>query len=242
MAKKYGVPAAVLYRHFQYWVAKNKTNGVNYHDGRTWTYNSVRAFTDQFPYLSVWDIRHAIETLVKMEILIKANYNRRRGDRTTWYALRDEKESLKGLPDHLWISQTLGESHKSICESHKALPNPIPYQLGLEFDKEDKEDVETVAARDKAIVEGKKRYLEAINKILKPAGIKEATTFARILKHLITLCEAGKAEPTIFDEAINWMYQAKTCGKRPKALFVAKVKEQTGFRAQERFLIGSKSK
>ena len=49
IAKQYGVNAAVVLRHLQFWIIKNKTHNQNFHDGRTWTYYSVSAFTKIFP-------------------------------------------------------------------------------------------------------------------------------------------------------------------------------------------------
>ena len=126
VAKTHGVTAAILYRNFQYWITKNKANGHNLRDGRTWTYNSLRALADQFPYLSVWDVRQGLEVLINTKVLLKSNYNSKASDKTSWYAFADEKTSLKGLPDHLWNSHRARKTHTSICESHKPLPNPIP--------------------------------------------------------------------------------------------------------------------
>ena len=46
LAQKYGVNAAVLLKHFEFWIAKNKANGKNYFDGKYWTYNSRKAFAE----------------------------------------------------------------------------------------------------------------------------------------------------------------------------------------------------
>ena len=35
-----------------YWIRHNEANGLHYHDGRTWTFNSVEAFTKLFPFWS----------------------------------------------------------------------------------------------------------------------------------------------------------------------------------------------
>lgn len=58
---------------------------------------------------------------------------------------------------------------------------------------------------------------------------KEAYTFARIAQHLERLVESGW-EPTIFDKVINWAKEAKgSRAANQKGLFVAKVKQETGF-------------
>jgi len=86
-AVRYGVHAAILLFHIRWWVAKNEANGKHQHDGRTWTYNSRKAFAELFPFLSVDQIRRAMERLVDDGVLVKGNYNKSAYDRTMWYAL-----------------------------------------------------------------------------------------------------------------------------------------------------------
>ena len=40
VAKKYGITEAVLLKNFYFWIEKNRTNNLNYFDGKYWTYNS----------------------------------------------------------------------------------------------------------------------------------------------------------------------------------------------------------
>jgi hypothetical protein len=49
-AKKYGVIEAVLLSNFRFWVLHNKANKRHFYDGRFWTFNSVSAFEELFPY------------------------------------------------------------------------------------------------------------------------------------------------------------------------------------------------
>ena len=49
LAVKYGVTEAVLLNHFEYWIELNKANGKNLFDGRYWTFNSMKAFSEIFP-------------------------------------------------------------------------------------------------------------------------------------------------------------------------------------------------
>jgi hypothetical protein len=52
IAERVGVNAAVLYQNIVWWCAKNAANRHNEHDGRFWTYNSVKAWAELFPYLT----------------------------------------------------------------------------------------------------------------------------------------------------------------------------------------------
>ena len=60
-AVKYGMTEAVILHNLRFWIEKNKANGKHFHDGRYWTYNSVKAFEELFPYLTYRNIRSAIE-------------------------------------------------------------------------------------------------------------------------------------------------------------------------------------
>lgn len=241
IAKKYGINAAVLYTNFQYWVAKNKTNGHNYRDGRSWTYNSMRALVDLFPYLTDWDVRKALKTLIDSGVLLKANYNTKGYDRTTWYAFKDEKTALRGLPAHLWDSQMDdAKSTNGLCKIHKTIPTPTPYKNpNINKTKEVEISPQKRLDLDLLIATEKKFFMEQIALILKPNS-REALTFSRIVKYLVEACQAGRLPISIFKDAIEWARQAKSSNARSKkALFVAKVKEQTGFKAQSKLLTKS---
>ena len=90
IAKTYGIEEAILLENFNYWISKNKANNENFIDGKYWTYNSAKAFTELFPYMSVRKIQYAINNLIKQGLLIKGNHNKKTYDRTLWYAITDK--------------------------------------------------------------------------------------------------------------------------------------------------------
>ena len=91
-----GINAAILYKNIQYWCEKNRSNEQNFHDGYFWSYNSIKAFTEQFPYLSKKQIELALNTLEKKGYIKSGNYNKLTYDRTKWYAdLKGEMEYTK---------------------------------------------------------------------------------------------------------------------------------------------------
>ncbi|MDF0506577.1 hypothetical protein POK33_38145 [Burkholderia cenocepacia] len=100
-ARAYGVHEAVLIYHLRFWIVRNRANGENFREGRTWTYNSVKAFADLFPYMSPKQVRRALEHLVEAAVLLTGNYNATGRDRTLWYAFNDEDRFLDGAPRHL---------------------------------------------------------------------------------------------------------------------------------------------
>ncbi|WP_239482858.1 hypothetical protein [Paraburkholderia sp. C35] len=89
-ARLYGLEEAVMIHNFTFWIARNRANGENVRDDRVWSYNSVAAFAELFPYLSKDRIRRTLDSLIKQGVLIKGNYNEQKTDRTLWYAFADE--------------------------------------------------------------------------------------------------------------------------------------------------------
>ena len=85
IAKKVGVNAAVLYQNIVWWTQKNAANDKHYHDGRYWTYNSIKAFDALFPYLTPKQIRTALDKLEEAELILSGTFNKAGYDRTKWY-------------------------------------------------------------------------------------------------------------------------------------------------------------
>ena len=76
IACKFGMLEAVIINHFEFWLEHNEKNGRNFYDGRYWTFNSMRAFAEIFPYVSERKIRNALKSLEDEGILITGNYNK----------------------------------------------------------------------------------------------------------------------------------------------------------------------
>lgn len=90
IAKEYGIHCAILLKSIYFWVKKSKANEQNLFDGRYWTYNSKKAFTKLFPYMSERQIDYALKQLIEKGLILTGNYNKNTYDRTLWYALTDK--------------------------------------------------------------------------------------------------------------------------------------------------------
>lgn len=86
VAADVGIEAAILYQNIQYWCEKNRANNKNLYDGYYWTFNSVAAFEQMFPYLSYKQIRGALTILEEKGYILSGNFNKSAYDRTKWYA------------------------------------------------------------------------------------------------------------------------------------------------------------
>lgn len=114
IAQKYGMAEAVILNHFVFWISKNKANNQNFHDGRYWTYNSIKAFSKLFPYLTENQLRRALEKLKGEGLIVTGNYNDKPYDRKLWYALTDKAMELLGVD--LRSTNGFGKNAETICE------------------------------------------------------------------------------------------------------------------------------
>ena len=120
LAEKYGILEAVLLDNFCFWTVKNAANEVHIHDGRVWTYNSVKAFCEMMPYASPKQIRRALSHLEAEELIITGNFNNSPYDRTKWYALTDKAFFECHLGNFDLPKRANGEAEKG---------KPIPYTI-----------------------------------------------------------------------------------------------------------------
>lgn len=91
VAEMYGVDGAVFISRLQFWIEKNEANDRHYHEGRYWTYNSLRAMEKLFPFWSRRQIERIVKNLKDKGVLLTANYARDSYDRTLFYALDESK-------------------------------------------------------------------------------------------------------------------------------------------------------
>lgn len=96
VAAVYGLEEAIFLHSLMFWYRTNRGNGQNFHDGRWWTYNSVKAFEGIFPWWNSGQIRRIIARCKEKGALLAGNYNEDQRDRTAWYTPSDELLELYG--------------------------------------------------------------------------------------------------------------------------------------------------
>jgi hypothetical protein len=114
IAKEYGVDIAILVNNFAFWLQKNKANKKHIYEGKVWTYNSTKAFSELFPYWTENQIRRILGKMQDLEIIQSGNYNKVAYDRTKWYTFTD----------------AFVEKHKSICEFCQMESADLPNGIG----------------------------------------------------------------------------------------------------------------
>lgn len=94
IATQYGLAEAVIFENLVFWCKKNKANNANIKNGLAWTYNSVKAYEELFPYLTKKKIISALNNLEEKGLIITGSYNNNPYDRTKWYAVTDMGYSI----------------------------------------------------------------------------------------------------------------------------------------------------
>ena len=119
-----GINTAVIYANVSWWIKKNqKENSLkHFNDGKWWTFNSVRKFSLQFPYMSERTIKNCLKKLIDDTYLIKGNFNIKSYDNTNWYAL-----GIKGIELEKTIGQNLPNGHD---EDAKTIGQNLPTPQG----------------------------------------------------------------------------------------------------------------
>lgn len=99
LACKIGLNESIVLQQIHYWIEINKKADKNFKDNHYWTFNSYEEWHKQFPFWSIITIKRIIKNLEKANLLITANYNQMKIDRTKWYRINyEELESLENSP------------------------------------------------------------------------------------------------------------------------------------------------
>lgn len=135
-AEKYGILGAVLLHHIRFWVQKNAANRRHYHDGKYWTYNSVTAFSELFPYATKDQIRRALDKLEDLGALETGSYSDNHYDRTKWFTCNIELANLPNqfVSDAKSLTNTDIKPDISAPSAKKEKNQTLPNGFALEED------------------------------------------------------------------------------------------------------------
>ncbi|GET11643.1 hypothetical protein SN811_01430 [Ligilactobacillus agilis] len=107
---------AVILQQIHYWLEKK----TNIKDGRSWVYNSMTDWQKQFPWLSLKTVKRKFKSLEDKGLLITANYNQYKFDRTKWYSI-DYQNLLKLADNNRQKESSIGSS----CPNGKGQVDPM---------------------------------------------------------------------------------------------------------------------
>lgn len=87
IAEEAGIIPAILLENIAHWIRRNKANKENFFDSDFWTFSSVAAWSELFPYMTKDQIRRGLEKLESLGFIKTGNFNKSSYDRTKWYSL-----------------------------------------------------------------------------------------------------------------------------------------------------------
>lgn len=89
---------AVILNQLNYWIEINKKADKNFYDDRYWVFNTYQTWKEtDFDFWSTDTIRRTLTRLENKGIVLTANYNKLKIDKTKWYTIDYEK--LQNLID-----------------------------------------------------------------------------------------------------------------------------------------------
>lgn len=92
LAVEIGLNESIVLQKIHYWIVNNERNGINYYEGRYWTFNSIKKWRDDFfPWWSVDTVKRTFKSLENKELLIVGNFNKKGYDKTKWYTINYQK-------------------------------------------------------------------------------------------------------------------------------------------------------
>jgi hypothetical protein len=125
-AELYGIECAILIYNIRFWVNKNKANGKHFYKGCYWTYNSSRAFSELFPYLSKTQISRHLRSLEAIGVLKSDNFNSVSYDKTKWYAINPTTELKDSSSDLNDRSSELNKDSSNLNNRANRIEQAIP--------------------------------------------------------------------------------------------------------------------
>lgn len=143
-AEKYGLEHSVIMYNLVYWCEHNEDNDRNFHDGLYWTFNSVKAFREEFPYIKPYTINKVLKELEEYGLIKTGNYNETTYDRTTWYAVTEKGFIEFGESISRKRKIHLLNSQNGFVENEEPIPNKEPNikpSINSIHSKERKKDV-----------------------------------------------------------------------------------------------------
>ncbi len=131
IAMQVGINAAVVYRNLVFWVRHNEANRKNFHEGRYWTYNSLAAFDEQFPYLTAKQIRTALDKLLDAGLIVKGHFHEDKFKRANWYALGgticpDGQMDRSEVADDTFAPEGGASAPEGKCIENRSIPDSKP--------------------------------------------------------------------------------------------------------------------
>ena len=160
VAKAHGVNESIILHKLYFWIEKNQLNGKNFYDDKYWTYNSIKAFCDMFPFLSEKQIRTALKSLEEQGLICTGNYNKHTYDRTKWYSLTERAFAYYQKGNSICPTGQMDTDKRANASAEKGEPIPVSIPISETIDNSfnnshagvrEEENIKDLSDKEKAI-------------------------------------------------------------------------------------------
>lgn len=117
-----GIEKAILLKNIYYWCKENQARGINFHEGRYWTYNSASSLEAIYPYMKRRSIARWVSELNEDGWIEIGNFNKAGFDRTTWYSINADKYDQAILNAVGHFDQSIGQNGQRIGQNGQPIP------------------------------------------------------------------------------------------------------------------------
>lgn len=118
--KTWAVDMALVLQQLDFWMKGN--SGETDSEGRRWVHNSLQTWQQQFPWMSVWGVRQALDKLRELGLVLFEKRKKQHWWHRGWYSLDYEALlRLKPAADSMCESPHIHESaspHIDVRDSH----------------------------------------------------------------------------------------------------------------------------
>jgi len=205
LAKELGVEKAIIIWHLQFWIRFNRNRGKNIRDGKCWTYQAMADMQAYMPYFTYDSIRYHLEGLKDAGIIIVANYNRAKFDKTLWYAFADEK-AFAVDEENSKKSYERGKPHSSGENPTRDGENPRPIPDTKEEDtKKGAASKDASLSRRNSVTSEDREVAEYLFKKLKEKFPTISNpNLEEWAKHASSLRRINGRDPKLIKQVIDW--------------------------------------
>jgi hypothetical protein len=95
LAYKIGLNEAVVLEYIRSWMDYNQNHHQNFHNNKYWVFNTMEEWQKEIEFFSLRTLERIFQNLFKEGLLIKANFNQKKSDRTNWYTINYEHKIFK---------------------------------------------------------------------------------------------------------------------------------------------------
>ena len=200
LAQRHGVNGAIFLHAMAFWVAKNQANGRHFHEGRTWTYNTLDALTKLFPCWTRRQVERIVAKLKEDGALLTGNFSQDKTDRTVWYALTDPELEAYGL----LVCPTSPDGDMGDSDD-KEPPHPISPDGEMDFTKQGQPFHQTVKCNKETVTD------QLYNTPLPPKGERGALNGDK--KAVRTMLDAYAGEDRELAQALEDLMEVRSAKK-----------------------------